>query len=124
MRVLQPGDLNALQAISSRIREARLRIGKSQAEIAAAANISLSQMNKIEQGKVDVKLSTFVRIATALQSSADDLIRIDAPGVSNLYGNEFTELLSDCTPSEIDSILKILKELKETLHKNTTGYSE
>ncbi len=61
-------------------------------------------------------LSTFVRITEALQVSADVLLRPDVPEVNGIYRNEFSDILVDCTPSEIDSILRIVKELKETLH--------
>ena len=63
-------------------------------------------------------LSTFVRITEALQVSADVLLRPDVPEVNGIYRNEFSDILVDCTPSEIDSILRIVKELKETLHKD------
>lgn len=64
-------------------------------------------------------LASFVRIIEALQVSADSILRPDVPEVRNLYQHEFSEILSDCTPKEIDSIFKIVRELKTTMHKKS-----
>ena len=88
----------------------------SQAELAAKANISLPHISDLELGKSRMMLASFVRITEALQVSADSLLRPDIPEVKNLYQSEFADILDDCTPAEIDSILKIVKELKTTMH--------
>ena len=66
-----------------------------------------------------MKLITFMRIAEALQVSADVLLRMDIPEVNDIYQGEFTELLNDCTPNEIDAILKIVKEVKFTIRQQS-----
>ena len=109
-------DQTQSQMIGSRIREVRLKKGMSQAELAAKANISLPHISDIELGKSKMMLHSFVRITEALQVSADLLLRPDIPEVKYLYQNECAEILADCSPTEIDSILKIVKELKTTLH--------
>ncbi|HBG42623.1 MAG: helix-turn-helix domain-containing protein [Bacilli bacterium] len=110
-------DIMESQIIGSRIREVRIKKGMSQAELAVKANISLPHISDIELGKTRMMLASFVRLTEALQVSADSLLRTDIPEVKGLYQNEFAEILSDCTPAEIDSILKIVKELKSTMHK-------
>ena len=102
--------------IGMRIREIRVQMHMSQANLADKANISLSQVSDIENGKSAMRLATFIRIVEALQVSADVLLRSDIPGVNNIYRSEFAELLEDCSPSEIDSILKIVKEVKRSMH--------
>lgn len=102
--------------IGARIREIRLQKKMSQSDLAVQAHISLPHVSDIERGKSKMMLSTFVRITEALQVSADVLLRPDVPEVNGIYRNEFSDILADCTPSEIDSILRIVKELKETLH--------
>jgi len=47
--------------------------------------------------------------------SADSLLRPDVPEVRSLYQSEFDELLADCSPKELDSILKIVREVKSTM---------
>ena len=63
-------------------------------------------------------LATFVKIVEALQVSADSLLRADVPEVNELYQREYAQLLSDCTPSEIEAIMKISKEVKASLQAN------
>ena len=112
------GDQRAEEAIEigKRIREFRVKKNMSQAALADKANVSLSQISDIERGKTSMRLTTFIGIVEALQVSADVLLRPDIPEVNTLYKSEFAEVLADCTPSEIDSILKIVKEVKRSMH--------
>ncbi len=112
------GDQRAEEAIEigKRIREFRVKKNMSQAALADKANVSLSQISDIERGKTSMRLTTFIGIVEALQVSADVLLRTDIPEVNTLYKSEFAEVLADCTPSEIDSILKIVKEVKRSMH--------
>ena len=100
--------LNERQLIGSRIREARVGRRMSQADLAA-------KVSAIETGKTNMKLESFIRIIEALQVSADSLLRPDVPEVRSLYQSEFDELLADCSPKELDSILKIVREVKSTM---------
>lgn len=102
--------------IGSRIREIRIQKSMSQADLASAANISLPHISDIELGKTRMQLATFIRICEALQVSSDSLIRADVPTVNSIYQGEFSELLSDCTPVEIDTILRVAKEMKAAFH--------
>ena len=108
-------DLETYKKIGSRIREVRTKKGMSQAQLAEKAYISVPHVSEIECGKSKLRLSTFVFIAEALQVSADVLLRPNIPEVTNIYQGEFNDVLADCTPAEIDSLLKIVKELKTTM---------
>ena len=66
---------------------------------------------KLQNGKTKMWLATFVKIVEALQVSADSILRPDVPEVNSLYQKEYAQLLADCTPSEIEAIMKISKEL-------------
>ena len=108
--------MNEYRKIGARIREVRIKNGMSQADLSVKAHISLPHISDIELGKTKMLIATFVRITEALQVSADMLLRPDIPQVNSIYQNEFADVLGDCTPDELDSILKIVKELKATLH--------
>ena len=82
------------QLIGSRIREARIKRRMSQAELADKAGISLPQISTIENGRCGMKLHSFIRIIEALQ--------VD-------------ELLADCSPKELEAILRIVRELRATM---------
>ena len=107
---------NECKEIGMRIRAVRIQKQMSQADVAAKASVSLSQYNDIENGKCAMRLPTFIRITEALQVSADLLIRSDNPVVNSVYKREFAEALEECTPSEIDAILRIVNEVKRALH--------
>lgn len=109
-------NLTPVELVGLRIKEIRKKRGMSQAELAAKADISLPHISEIELGKSSMRLSSFIRIVEALNVSSDYLLRANVQEVNNIYQTEFTEILADCTPTELDSILKIVKELKTTMH--------
>ena len=117
-------EAEAYKAIGARIREVRLKKKMSQQELGVAANISLPHISEIELGKSQMRLATFIRIAEALQVSTDYLIRPDVPEVNAIYQSEFEDMIADCSPTEIDSIFRIIRELKSTMRANKDNYSE
>lgn len=117
-------DFEISSKIGAQIREARLKKGMSQAFLADAAGISLPHVSLIENGKTKMQLLTFIRVVEALQVSADSILRLDVPEVKKLYQSEFSELLNDCTPAEMDSIMKIVRELKVTIQSNRKAIEE
>lgn len=108
-----------LKQIGQRIRAARTAKSLSQADLAFAVNISEPYMSDIELGKTKMNILTFCRIIETLKVSADSILRPDIPIVNQLYQQEFSNLLKDCTPKEIESILKIVQEVKTSLHNKT-----
>ena len=111
-------DVETYKRIGSRIRDLRIKKSMSQAELAERAYISLPHISEIENGKTKLRLSTFVYIAEALQVSADTLLRLDVPEVNVMYQSEFDDLLSDCTPAEIESLIQIVAQIKATMRSS------
>lgn len=107
-------DMTLSQGVGARIREVRRKRGMSQADLAAKAKISLPHVSSIELGKTQMMLPMFVRIIEALEVSGDYLLRANVPGVNSIYQAELAELLSDCTPQEMEFFIKMVKELKST----------
>lgn len=107
---------NVLKQIGQRIREIRLSKGMTQNDLAFAAHISTSNVSDIELGKSRIWLTTFIKIVEALQVSSDVILRLDVPEVNELYKKEYSEILEDCTPSEIEAIMQIVRQVKSTLH--------
>ena len=106
-----------LKLVGSRIKAVRISRGMSQADLAVEASDSLPLISNIERGKTGMQLETFVKVAEALQVSADYLLRPDVPEVKAIYQGEFAELLEDCSASEMETILKIVREVKASMHK-------
>lgn len=109
-RTAQP----ATREIGARIREARLARKMSQAELAEKAQVGMAHISEIELGKTDLKLQTFIRIIEALQVSADSILRADVPEGNVTFVQEYSELLSDCSPEEVKAIISVTKEIKAT----------
>lgn len=107
-----------LLVLGQRIRAIRTDRGMSQAELAERANVGLPHISDIERGKTHTKVLTFARIAEALQVSADELLRIDIPEVKVLYQNELSELLKDCSPAEMESLLQVVRQVKTAFQTN------
>ena len=114
--------LDVLKKIGQRIRETRIDRGLNQAELAFRANISEQHISLIELGKKEMRIETFIRIIECLQVSADDILRSDVPEVNAIYQKELAELLYDCTPSEAEAIITLVKQVKSSIKnaKNTT----
>ena len=106
-----------LALIGSRIKAVRTGKGMSQADLAVKASVSLPLISNIERGKTRMQLETFVKVAEALQVAADHLLRADVPEVKTIYQGEFAELLEDCSASEMETILNIVREVKASMHK-------
>ena len=106
-----------LKLVGSRIKAVRISRGMSQADLAVEASVSLPLISNSERGKTGMQLETFVKVAEALQVSADYLLRPDVPEVKAIYQGEFAELLEDCSASEMETILKIVREVKASMHK-------
>ena len=106
-----------LKLIGSRIKAVRASKGMSQADLAVKASVSLPLISNIERGKTRMQLETFVKVAEALQVSADHLLRPDVPEVKQIYQGELTEILDGCSASEMEAILNIVREVKTSLRK-------
>ena len=105
------------QKVGARVREIRTQKKLSQSELAVKASLSLPHISAIELGKKAMKLETLVRVAEALEVSTDYLLRPNSPAVNTIYPKEFEEVLGDCSPDEVESIVKVAKEIKSSLRK-------
>ena len=115
-------EMEVFKQIGSRIRAERVKQKMSQAELAEKAHLCLPQIRALELGKVKMNLYTFIKLVEALQVSADFLLRPDIPEVKGFLQNEFSDLLSDCTAAETESILKIVNKIIITLHSKKDNY--
>ena len=118
--IVQSSSISSAADIGARIREARLAQRMSQAELAEKSNISLPHISEIELGKADIRLQGFIRIIEALQVSSDVILKANVPAVSQLLVQEYADLLSDCTPEEIQALITITKQLKTTMRTHKT----
>jgi len=101
--------------LGHRIWQARKKKGLTQLELCEQAQISPSHLSDIEQGKKNLGIDIFIRLANSLDVSADWLLELDTPQRSATFDREFEDLLSDCSVSEKRIILKMARDMKEGL---------
>jgi transcriptional regulator with XRE-family HTH domain len=64
-------------AVGQQIRKLRERKGYSQQELADTCNMELSQINRIELGKINTSVSVLFKIAEVLQLHPSELLDTD-----------------------------------------------
>jgi len=106
-----------IKDIGYRIREARKQQRLSQADLAEKAQVSITHISDIENGKTNIGIDIFMRLTEALQVSADWLLRTDIPQVSAIQSREISDILSDCTADETHAITKMVRDMKDALRK-------
>lgn len=104
-----------LKEVGSRVQQTRKKLKLSQAELAEMVQISTSHLSDIENGKTNIGLDIFISLTEALQVSADWLLQTNVPQVNTIQNQEASEILADCTSQEIQAILRMMRELKNTL---------
>ena len=106
-----------VQRIGVKLRIARQKAGLSQSQLAEKANLSTQSVSNFENGKAKMSIESFLSILSVLQVSADEILGLELPEHSAQL-TELQDLLFDCTPKEADAILKMSRQLKETLREN------
>ena len=107
-----------IKDIGKRIKKVRKEHGLSQSDLADKMNVSTSYVSDIENGKINFSLDSIMRLTEALQIAADWLLQTDIPSVKNIHAAEIDNLLSDCSSSEAQLLIKMLKEMKKTIHQS------
>jgi len=108
------GSIEAVN-IGRRIRETRRACGMTQIQLAEAAGISATHLGDIETGRSSFKVEVLLKIVKALNVSADSLLLTATPTAAGVHSEALEALFADCTEDEIASILRIAKELKQSL---------
>ena len=106
--------------VGKRIGQLRKRRGLSQLMLSEMIDRSPTHLSYIETGAKSMSLETFVRIANALNASADELL-IDLLNNTNVASaHVFSSLLSDCSEYEkqvlLDTLLATKGALRTHLH--------
>ena len=100
-----------LISVGRRIAHARMDKGYSQAMLAEKANISVSHLSNIERGRKSLSAEVLLRIAEALQVSADGILFTDIPQVHKEIERQIDVNLNACTAREKEFILKLIMDI-------------
>lgn len=102
-------------AIGNRIREIRTSKNWTQAELAEKSGIEPSNISHIERAATKLSLPTLISIANAFEVTLDELVCGSLIKSTHVSVRMIDELLSDCTPQEIKSIVEVIKTTKSVL---------
>lgn len=109
-----------IKDVGNRIKQVRKDQNLSQADLAEKMNVSTSYISDVENGKINFSLDTLMRLTEALQVSADWLLQTNIPTVKEIQSSEISDILSDCSSSESQLLIKMLKEMKQTIHQSNS----
>lgn len=105
--------------IGLRVRQARKSKGYTQETLAGMIGISTPHMSHIETADSKVGLQVLIKIANALEVSANDLLYDSLSVCTDSYPeNEqrLKEALDSCTPDQQDQLLTLVDEVKKIFH--------
>ena len=104
-----------LQEIGLRLKQARLAKNLSQPQLAEAADISVSFLSNLENGRQAMNIKTFSSLLDILNVSADWLLGNSTDSANHAAALEIEKELSSCTPKEREAILRLVLLMKEAI---------
>lgn len=101
-----------------RVRMARVGKGMAQEELANIAGVSVPYLSHIENARSKASLTTFVRLANALNLTLNDLFcdSLRASGV--VFESQIQDVLGDCSADEIRFIASSIEAMKNALREH------
>lgn len=100
-----------LQLVGPRIKAARIKKGFTQESLAEIVDISPMHMSVIERGIKCPRLDTFVKLANALDISADELLQDVVNGSTGAKEARLTQQILSLTPEDRETIVRIIEVL-------------
>ena len=106
------------KAIGKRIKEMRLYKKMSQDQLAKKIDTTPAYISAIETGASKTSLVSLVSIANVFECSLDELVYDISKYAQDNFDADVKLILSDCTPTEKDTLIRLLKYSKETIRDN------
>jgi len=94
--------------LGRKIQEARKKMGYTQESLAEKADIGIMYLGEIERGVKMPSLKIFIKLITALDISADYVLRDELPSGKEYVFDEITKKLEDLTPKQRKGAVDIL----------------
>lgn len=94
--------------LGRKIQEARKKMGYTQESLAEKADIGIMYLGEIERGVKMPSLKIFIKLITALNISADYVLRDELPSGKEYIFDEITKKLEDLTPKQRKAAVDIL----------------
>lgn len=105
------------KGIGIRIRDMRKTRKLTQEQLAEAAGVGVTHISHIETGNSIPSLQVMVDIINALDCSADELFCVEIDQARPLANCWLTELVEDCSATEIKMISDMVISLKSSMRR-------
>ncbi|MDE6593701.1 MAG: helix-turn-helix domain-containing protein [Oscillospiraceae bacterium] len=105
--------------IGANIRELRRSQKITQEKLAEKANLSVRYISNIEKSDKHISLETLIKLASALNVTADRILRGNQENDLCGLESELNELMGDCTIHERNIIIDTAKALKKIIRENS-----
>ena len=105
-----------LQEIGARLKQARMAKNLTQPQLAEAADISVSFLSNLENGRQTMNVKTMASLLDILNVSADWLLGNSTDSANHAAALEIEKELSSCTPKERETILRLVLLMKDSIH--------
>lgn len=95
-------------ALGQKLRQARIEKGYTQQVLSEKADIGEVYLSEIERGLKMPSMNLFIKLITALDISADYVLRDEVPSGREYVYNELTQKLDSLTPKQRKTAADIL----------------
>ena len=116
---LAPCDADAFEIdyahLGQRLRDERMRIHRTQEEIAEAVGITPAFLGHIERGERSLSLDKLIRLCHLYGVTIDYLLSDTLPTSSETIGRQIDELLSEKTSQQKTAFMDIMKAVVRNL---------
>ena len=104
--------------LGERIREERLRLHLTQAQLAEAVDISDTYMGSIERGERSLTLDTLVRLVNRLGVTVDYLLAVAVPETDSNILDQFKQIVDGQPLERKQMALDVLRTIFSYFEKN------
>ncbi len=105
-------------AIGARVKAERIRSHITQEKLAELTDLSVTHISNIECGHSKLSLPSLIRIANALNVSADDLLCDNVVHTKPVFEKHMQQLLEDCSEYEVRILTEITQAAKTALRRD------
>ena len=95
-------------ALGQKLRQARLDKGYTQQSLSEKADIGEVYLSEIERGLKMPSMNLFIKLITALDISADEILRDEVPTGTDCVYDDLTQKLDSLTPKQRKTAADIL----------------
>ena len=106
------------KALGSKIKFFRKKKGITQQTLAEWTDCTPTYISHCESGRKNMSLEILVRIANALNATADELLIDSLENTVKVSNHEFASLLMDCSEYEKHVLLDVLQATKSSMRRH------